>query len=146
MAVPFYIISQMKILAAFNFQGFASSAKIAKVNRRWNVLVLQYAWPMRHSETKSAFYYLQRTYCCPSLFLNGYSLTYLRTGHLTILQSLDVLQLFPCFRIHHGMSFVPYRTHDWKHKIQYNVLKNHALSVVGICQIMMGVFHARSGS
>ena len=41
MAVLFYIITKVKILEAFNFHGFASSAKIAKINRRWNVLVLQ---------------------------------------------------------------------------------------------------------
>ena len=42
MADPFYILSKMKILAAFNFHEFASSAKIAKINRRWNFLFLQY--------------------------------------------------------------------------------------------------------
>ena len=36
----FYII--VKHLEAFNFQGFASSAVIVKINCRWNVLAIQY--------------------------------------------------------------------------------------------------------
>ena len=35
---PLYIIIKMNSLAAFNFHVFASSAKI---NRKWNVLILQ---------------------------------------------------------------------------------------------------------
>ena len=42
MAVLFYIITKAKILEAFNFHGFASSAKRVKINRRWNFLLLQY--------------------------------------------------------------------------------------------------------
>ena len=33
MPVLFYIITKVKILEAFNFHGFVSSAKIAKINR-----------------------------------------------------------------------------------------------------------------
>ena len=41
MTVPVYIITKVKNLEAFNFHRFSSSAKIAKINRRWNFLVLQ---------------------------------------------------------------------------------------------------------
>ena len=41
MAVLFYIITKVNILEAFNFQGFATSAEIAKFNQ-WNFLVLHY--------------------------------------------------------------------------------------------------------
>ena len=48
-AVLFYIIIKVKILKAFNFYGFASSAKIAKINGRWNFLVLQLSFiPLYH--------------------------------------------------------------------------------------------------
>ena len=42
MAVLLYIITKVQISDAFNFHGFASSAKIAKINRWRNFLVLQY--------------------------------------------------------------------------------------------------------
>ena len=42
LAVLFYIITKVKFVEAFNSHGFVSSAEIAKINRRWNFLVLQY--------------------------------------------------------------------------------------------------------
>ena len=41
MVVLFYITAKITFLEAFHFHRFASSAKIAKINR-WNFLVLQY--------------------------------------------------------------------------------------------------------
>ena len=59
MADPFYIISKIKILAAFNFHRFASSAKIGRINR-WNFLVLQYtnvhAWWILYVSTFEDIY------------------------------------------------------------------------------------------
>ena len=42
MAVLFYIISRVNILATTNFHCLGLSAKIGKINRGWNFVVLQY--------------------------------------------------------------------------------------------------------
>ena len=43
LAVLFCIITKVKILEAFNFQRFASSPEIVKINRKWNFPVLLYS-------------------------------------------------------------------------------------------------------
>ena len=42
MAFPFYGITKIDILEAFDFQRFGSSAEIVKINRVWHFLVLEY--------------------------------------------------------------------------------------------------------
>ena len=53
MAVHCYIITKVNILDAFNFHGFASSAKIPEINCWRNLLVLQY--PHSGNNRKSTF-------------------------------------------------------------------------------------------
>ena len=52
MAVLFHIITIVNISEAFNFHGFASSKEIAKINCKWNVLVLQWTEPPKYQYSK----------------------------------------------------------------------------------------------